>query len=200
MRHGQLLLHGVSSLLEKEYSEANFTQELLKLFAERANLTETLGVSAKAADLMQASYQAVMEDKVYELDSTGSGFIFIAGSFVLSYLLTLLCLCCLCCLVSCWAGSGLLQTGEQVASQMETEQIKQRAVYEKKKAFVLWLYKKKFGNDQAAAMETCISQVADKGAGLLRKAGLDVETLQDQLHGMKEAKPRTQMQKVSPWC
>eukprot|EP00438_Fugacium_kawagutii_P006972 Skav222787 [mRNA] locus=scaffold1254:87387:87971:+ [translate_table: standard] len=194
MRHEQLLHHGVaavSSLLDKQYSEANFTQELLKMFAQRANLTETLGVSAKAADLMQASYEAVMEDNLYELGS--NEFIIIGGSIALSiviWVLVYICACWCLCLTSC---SGLLQTGEQVDGQTEqwqAKQIKQQAVYEKKTAFALWLYKKKFGNDQAAVMETCISQVTDKGTGLLRKAGLD-ETLLDQLHGTKEAKPRT---------
>lgn len=63
------------------------------------------------------------------------------------------------------------------------------------KRFLLWLYKKKFGEEEGAQMKQCIEETSSKGPSLLRMAGLDPRKLKADLKN-KDAKIQIQVVKA----
>ena len=62
--------------------------------------------------------------------------------------------------------------------------------------FFLWLYKKKFGEEEGAQMKQCFEETSSKGPSLLHMAGLDPKKLKADLKN-KDAKKQIQVVKAT---
>eukprot|EP00438_Fugacium_kawagutii_P000059 Skav215905 [mRNA] locus=scaffold1542:145425:146315:- [translate_table: standard] len=150
---------------------------LLKMMAEKTNLTEALGVSDTVAELMQASYEELMERTDLEVVPIGFAVLgaVVLGAMILFWLF-----------LTCMGGIELYGKLKNQQRQEHLAKLeKKREVYGKQQAMALWLFEKKFGKDQVTAFRGCLLQMEEKGASLLRDAGLDQAKLKKDLSALR---------------
>lgn len=175
-------------------SAASFLQseldtELLQKLFETANLTKH-----GATSLLQASYEEAINLGAIEFageNSAGIIFVLIAVSICIASMLVM-CVCDNCC-----KGSSETYWSDPDDSFIQTGEVAEAAEGHKSKpAFLLWLYKKKFGEEEGAQMKQCIEETSSKGPSLLRMAGLDPRKLKADLKN-KDAKIQIQVVKAT---
>eukprot|EP00435_Cladocopium_sp_Y103_P035152 s917_g9.t1 len=164
MRPGPLE-HAASALVENGLTESLMFElsnlaraNLTDVLGANPNLTEVLGVSGQMGELLQAGYDEA------RMEIGEPGVLYFIGAILFPVLLILYCAfhCLTCC---AFEGASALQTDPDANTTS--------AGGDKKKKFLMRLFKMKFGDHEGHALESCMAQLNEHGPSLLQTGKID---------------------------
>eukprot|EP00435_Cladocopium_sp_Y103_P021933 s2289_g5.t1 len=176
---GALLEHAASALVESGLTESLMFElsnlaraNLTDVLGANANFTEVLGVSGEMGELLQAGYDVAL------MESGGLGVPWPIALIAAILYPVFMILCCVFQCLTCCAFNEY--TASLVQTDADAEEEKTFRGGEKKKKFMMRLFKRKFGEEQGMALETCMSQLDEHGPSLLAQSKLDVKQVKQE--------------------